>query len=185
MHSATRSARTAAALCTPVLVCTLWQVLTTDATFVTNPARVLGAHPAPAVVRCARCVSPPHRALPHLQCELCAPHEPLCWWWSFVTRRPASLAAAPARTTTRPRARPSDWCSGVAVTAHNLPRHRLALSGQEVGSRAGSLFAGARVAIEVRHRRTYSLRDLAPPTSWRPRLRPQLSALARHRSAGR
>jgi len=90
-------------------LCTLWQVLTTDATFVANPARLLGAHSAPAVVRCARCVSPPHRALPHLQCELCAPHEPLCWWWSFVTRRPASLAAAPARTTTRPRARPSVW----------------------------------------------------------------------------
>ena len=43
------------------LFCTLWQVLTTDATFVTNPARVLGAHSAPAVVRCARCVSPTPR----------------------------------------------------------------------------------------------------------------------------
>ena len=43
------------------LFCTLWQVLTTDATFVTNPARVLGGHSAPAVVRCARCVSPTPR----------------------------------------------------------------------------------------------------------------------------
>ena len=45
------------------LFCTLWQILTADATFVTNPARVLGAHSAPAVVRCARCVSPTHTAL--------------------------------------------------------------------------------------------------------------------------
>ena len=167
------------------LFCTLWQVLTTDATFVTNPARVLGAHSAPAVVRCARCVSPtPRFASPPMR-TLRAPRAAVL---VVVFRdQPSGLLGSRTRAHNYPPSCKAVWLV-IRGCGHDPQPTQAPARAERPGGwqQSGEPFAGARVAIEVRHRRTYSLRDLMrPPTSWRPRLRPQLSALARHRSAGR